>query len=74
MVRAPSWTLYKVEDFIVNKWLCTWHVLKTSHGLCREQQWDFDMADIATSETSPKDENLKIWGVLGTLQPPQHDI
>ncbi len=49
-------------------------IFETSHGLCWEQQWDDDKADIATSKTSPKDENPKIWGVLGTLQPSQHDI
>jgi hypothetical protein len=48
--------------------------LETSHGLCRAQQWGDDKAEIATSKTSPKDENPKIWGVLGTLQPSQHDI
>ena len=70
-------TLSMAEDFIANKWWCkvrTWHVLETSHGLCWAQQWDDDKADIATSKNSPKDENPEIWGVLGTLQPSQHDI
>ena len=74
---AESDTLGMVNDFIlINggvKYVLK-HVLETSHGLCWAQQWDDDKADIATSKTSPKDENPKIWGVLGTLQPSQHDI
>ena len=52
----------------------TYSVHETSLGLWWAQQLDDDKADIATSKTSPKDENPKIWEVRGTLQPYQHDI
>ena len=43
------------------------------HKLCWAQVLDDDKVDIATSKTCPKYKNAKKWGVLGTLQPYQHD-